>query len=270
MMKTIKNGLRIIGFAVLLLLMTGLRGFADDKDYPDRPNPPVLVNDFAQILSQDQVLELENKLEDFARTTSNQITIVTMKNLGGHDVEEYSVEVFNRWGLGQSDKNNGVLLLVSMDDHKAWITVGKGLQGVLTDAQSGIIFRNELRPAFKAGDYYKGLYDATEAIIAVTRGEYKADGLHRGEHDVPLTAIIIFIIFIIIIIRIIRGGGRGGGHYYSRGGWGSFFTGMFLGNMLGGWGGGDNDSGGWGGGDGGGFDGFGGGSTDGGGAGGSW
>lgn len=270
MMNRINKGFRILGILALVLVLTGLRSLADNKDYPDRPNPPVLVNDFAQVLSSDQVNQLENKLEDFARNTSNQITVVTMKNLGGHEVAEYSVEVFNRWGLGQSDKNNGVLLLVSMDDHKAWITVGKGLQGVLTDEQSGIIFRNELRPAFKAGDYYKGLNDATDAIIAVTKGEYKADASGKNDHNVSLTAIIVFVIFIIIIIRIFRGGGRGGGHYYSSGGWGSFLTGMFVGNILGGWGGGDNDSGGWGGGDGGGFDGFGGGSTDGGGAGGSW
>ncbi len=267
-MNRINSGLRLLGIMLLVLVMTGLRSKADDKVYPEKPNPPRLVNDLAHILSSDQVAQLENKLEEFARTTSNQVTIVTMKNLGGYDVQEYSVEVFNRWGLGQSDKNNGVLLLVSMDDHKAWITVGKGLEGVLTDAKSGLIFRNELRPAFKGGDYYKGLNDATDAIIAVTKGEYKADKAEKDD-NLPMTAIIIVIVFIIIIIRIFRGGGKGGGNYYSRGGWGSFFTGMFLGNMLGGGWGGDND-GGFGGGDGGGFGGFGGGSSGGGGAGGSW
>jgi uncharacterized protein len=258
----------------LLLLLAGYSSFADDKIYPDKPAPARLVNDFAHMMNSGETGQLEGKLDEFARTTSTQITIVTIKNLGGHDVQEYSVEVFNRWGLGQAGKNNGVLLLVSSDDRKAWITVGKGLEGVLTDAKSGIIFRNELKPAFKEGKYYEGLSRSADAIIAVTKGEYTNEkGTAQGNNHVPLKAIIVLIIFIVIILRIFRGGGGGGGNYMSGRGIGNFATGMLLGNMLGGgnrggWGGGG--SGGWGGGDGGGFGGFGGGSTGGGGAGGSW
>ena len=251
-------------------LFTGLHAFGDDKIYPDKPNPPMLVNDFAHMLSPEQVAQLESKLEGFANSTSTQITIVTIKNLGDHDVEEYSVEVFNRWGLGQTGKNNGVLLLASLDDRKAWITVGKGLEGVLTDDKSGLIFRNELVPAFKEQRYYDGLSDASDAIIAVTKGEYKADGIHQKQH-VPFAAVIIAIIFIIFIIRMFgRGGGGGGGNYMSGRGLGNLATGLFLGNMLGGGFGGDRGGGDGGGFGGGGFGGFGGGSTGGGGAGGSW
>ena len=258
--------MRLIGLS-LLFMVVGLHVFADDKIYPDKPNPARLVNDFAGMLNGGEAAQLEAKLDEFAKTTSTQITVVTIKNLGGHDVEEYSVEVFNRWGLGQAGKNNGVLLLVSADDRKAWITVGKGLEGVLTDDKSGLIFRNELVPAFKAGKYYQGLSDACEAIIAVTKGEYTADGLQKGHH-VPITGIIIFIVFIVIILSMFRGGG--GGNYMSGRGFGGFATGMILGNLLGG-GGRGGDGGGWGGGGGdGGFGGFGGGSTGGGGAGGSW
>ncbi len=270
-MYTLSARLRLFGLSLLFLLV-GLHAFADDKIYPDKPEPARLVNDFAHMLNVEQAALLEAKLAGFARETSTQITIVTIKNLGGHDVEEYSVEVFNRWGLGQQGKNNGVLLLASLDDRKAWITVGKGLEGVLTDAKSGLIFRNELVPAFKQGNYYEGLSNSTEAIIAVTKGEYKADGLQKGTH-IPFTAIIIIVVFIIFFLRMFRGGGGGGGNYMSGGGFGGFATGMLLGNLLGG---GGRDSGGWGGGDsggfggGGGFGGFGGGSTGGGGAGGSW
>ncbi len=256
---------------LFVLLIAGITAFADEKVYPDKPNPPRLVNDFANMLSPGQNTQLEQKLENFANATSTQITIVTVKNLAGHDVEEYSVEVFNRWGLGQAGKNNGVIMLVSLEDRKAWITVGKGLEGVLTDAKSGLIFRNELVPAFKAQDYYKGLSDASDAIIAVTKDEYKAEGVHKqSSGHFPITAIIILFIIIVFIIRIMRGGGGGGGNYMSGGGFGNFATGMILGNLLGG--GGRSSGGGWGGGDsgGGGFGGFGGGSTGGGGAGGSW
>jgi uncharacterized protein len=257
--------LRLPGL-LLVLLAAWSQAFAV-VNYPDKPNPPMLVNDFAHVLDQGQVAQLEAKLEDFARTTSTQITIITVDSLHGQDDEEYSVEIFNRWGLGQAGKNNGVLLLVSMSDHKGWITTGKGLEGVLTDLQSGQIFRNELVPAFRQGQYYKGLSDATDAIIAVTKGEYKADGLAKKPHGVPFAAIIIFIIFIIFIFRMI---GRGGGGNNGGGGMGNFLGGMLIGNMLGGGFGGRGDDGGGFGGGGGGFGGFGGGSTGGGGAGGSW
>ena len=259
----------------LLFVLVGITAFAEDKIYPDPQNPPVLVNDFAHMLNGGQAQQLEAKLVGFDRSTSTQITIVTVKNLAGHDVEEYSVEVFNRWGLGQKGKDNGVLLLVSLEDRKAWITVGKGLEGVLTDDKSGLIFRNEIVPAFKEQRYYDGLSDASDAIIAVTKGEYKNDGVHSKGQHVPFAAVIIGIIFIIFIIKMIGrgGGGGGGGNYISGGGFGNFATGMLLGNLLGGgFGGrgGDSDGGFGGGGDGGGFGGFGGGSTDGGCAGGSW
>lgn len=262
-------------FAALLLL----GGSALAKDiYPDVPNPPRLVNDFGHMLSSGEEDRLEHKLEGFARTTSTQITIVTVEDLQGHEVADYTVHVFNKWGIGQKGKNNGVLVLVSKNDRKAWITTGKGLEGVLTDAKTSRIFRNELRPAFKAGDYYGGLDKTADAIIAVTKGEYTADEVVDSDGG-SIVGVIVVIIFIIIILIVKgRGGGRGGGGgYMSNRGAGDIITGMLLNEMLrggrhrggnwggGGWGGGS--SGGWGGG---GFGGFGGGSSGGGGAGGSW
>ena len=278
-MMILKNRrIRLSLIYLLLVILSGFMARAEDKIYPDRPDPPRLVNDFAHVLNDNEAAQLEQKLDDFDRNTSTQITVVTIKNLGGYDVEEYSVQVFNRWGIGQKGKNNGVLLLVSMDDHKAWITVGKGLEGVLTDAKSGQIFRNELQPNFRQGKYYDGLARSADAIIAVTKGEYTADRRDSaGDQHFPLKAAIVFIIFIIIVLRILRGGGGGGndhdGGYMSGRGFRNFATGWFIGSLLSGgnrgsgWGGGGSD---WGGGGGGGFGGFGGGSTGGGGAGGSW
>ena len=266
--------LRLVGLSLLLLAWG--HSYAADSDYPEKPNPPRLVNDYAHVLNGGQVNQLEQKLDNFVAATSNQICIVVIPDLKGHDVEEYAVEVFNRWALGDKDRKNGVLLLVAINDHKAWISTGQGLQGVLTDARTGEIFRNQMEPAFKEGNYYQGLSDASDAIIAVTKGEYKGDDAQPRQKHLPITAIIILIIFVVFILRMFRGGGggNGGGNYMSGGGIGNLMTGMFLGNMLGGgFGrGGDNDGGGWGGGDGGGggFGGFGGGSTDGGGAGGGW
>ena len=259
---------------LLLVLFTSFTAVAANKVFPEPPNPPRLVNDFANMLNSGEREQLENKLVSFDRTTSTQITIVTITDLGGYDVSDYTIQLFNRWKIGQAGKNNGVLLLVSLNDRKAWITTGKGLEGVLTDAKTSRIFRNELKPAFKEGNYYGGLNQTVDAIIEVTKGEYKADKKNK-DGGIPLAAIIVIIIFILFIIKMTGGGGRGGnrrGGYMSSGGLGDIATGMIIGNLLNGgrggssWGGGSD----WGGGGGGGFGGFGGGSSGGGGAGGGW
>ncbi len=253
---------------LLLVLFTSFTAVAANKVFPEPPNPPRLVNDFANMLNSGEREQLENKLVSFDRTTSTQITIVTITDLGGYDVSDYTIQLFNRWKIGQAGKNNGVLLLVSLNDRKAWITTGKGLEGVLTDAKTSRIFRNELKPAFKVGNYFGGLNQSVDAIIEVTKGEYKADKKNK-DGGIPLAAIIVIIIFILFIIKMTGGGGRGGnrrGGYMSSGGLGDIATGMIIGNLLNGGRGGSD----WGGGGGGGFGGFGGGSSGGGGAGGGW
>lgn len=260
-----------IGLAVLLLV--GFVVQAADKDFPARPEPPMLVNDFAGMLSTAEEAQLEQKLEDYARNSSTQITIVTIKNLGGYDVSQYTFELGNRWGIGQKDKDNGVLILTSLEDRKGWIATGYGLEGVLTDALTGRIYRNEIVPRFKEGDYYGGFDKAADAIIAATKGEYTADKKDEEKGGKVPAAIIIIIVIVIYLIISRRGGGGGGGGYMSRRGSRGFGEGFLLGSLLGGgFGGRGGSSGGWGGGSGGGggFGGFGGGSFGGGGAGGSW
>lgn len=256
---------------VPFLLLLCLHAFADPQIYPDKPNPPRLVNDFAGMMSPQEQAQLEAKLEDFAQTTSNQITIVTIKSLGDYDVSDYAIGLGNKWGVGKSGKNNGVLVIASLQDHKINISTGKGLEGALTDLTCGQIIRNEMTPAFRNGDYFDGFSKAADAIIAATKGEYTADKEPQGRH-IPATAIIILAVIFIGIVQMFRGGGGGGGNYMSGRGFGGLATGFFLGNMLGGggrgWGGG-GDSG-FGGGGGGGFGGFGGGGFGGGGASGSW
>jgi uncharacterized protein len=259
-----------LGSMMLVLLLSVFTSFADYK-LPEQQTPPRLVNDFAHVLSGDQAQQLEEKLREFDRTTSTQISIVTIPTLDGYDVADYGLALFNKWGIGQAKKQNGVLLLAAIQDHKVTIRVGNGLEGVLTDAKSGLIIRNEIVPAFREKDYFTGLSNAATAVIAVTKGEYTSDGQIRQQKHVGGSAILIFIIFIIIILRVIGrgGGGGGGGSYMSRrGGLGGFATGMILGNLLGGGsrgGGGD-----WGGGGGSDWGGFGGGGSSGGGASGSW
>lgn len=263
----VKTGL--LAVAIILLCGLGVRA----QNIPEKPNPPRLVNDFAGMMSGDEQHELEAKLEGFARTTSNRIVVVTVKSLDGADVSQYAVQLGIKWGIGKSGKDNGVVVLASLDDHKINISTGKGLEGALTDIQCGKIIRNEMAPAFKEQHYYQGFSKAAEAIIAATKGEYQADK-NGGKKNISLTAIIIGIIFIVFIISFFRRkGGGGGGNYMSRGGSvDGFAAGWLLSSLLGGGsrGGGWGSGGGGGGDSGGGFGGFGGGDFGGGGASGSW
>lgn len=245
----------------------------NDKDFPPPPNPPRLVNDFAGMMTPPQQDNLEARLDSFNRATSTQITVVTIKSLGGYDVAEYATTLAHRWGVGQKDKDNGVILLASLDDRKINISVGEGLEGALTDLLSGQIIRNEITPEFKSGNYYRGFSKGVESIIAATQGEYTNDnpaGAAKPGISFGVLGLIIVIVILIAVASGGRGGGGRGGGYMSRRG-SDVLTGALIGSMLGrGFGGGGGFGGSSGGFGGGGFGGFGGGGFGGGGASGSW
>jgi len=241
----------------LLALVIIISSGSQAQDIPDAPNPPRLVNDLADALRDEEEDYLEQKLLGWEDSTSNQLAIVLVKSLDGMDVADYSVRLAEKWGIG-SKKNNGILLLVAMEDRKSRIEVGYGLEGRITDAISRRILADDLKPAFKEGKYLKGLDKATTHIISAAAGEYQAEAKapkSKKRKGIGWGA-ILFILFILYLMSRNRGGGGGG-----------FLTGMLLGNMLGGnrhssWGDFSSGSGS--------FGGFGGGSFGGGGASGDW
>jgi uncharacterized protein len=177
--------------------------------------------------------------------------------LEGDDIDSYAVRVFETWKLGQAKKDNGVLFLLSMQDRQMRIEVGYGLEGVLTDAISSRINRNEVAPYFRQSNYEDGVKAGVIAIIKAVQGTYKNENpvsSKRKKGRSPIGSIIFFIILIIIMSRKNRGGGGGAGGYWSA---------AMIGSMLGGGGGYGRSSGSWDSGDfgGGGFSG-GGGSSD--------
>jgi len=265
MMKAFTGCAKYAGIFLLSIFLCNSL-FAADGDFPPKPNPPMLVNDLAHVMDAGQSQQLEIKLENFARTTSTQITIVTVKSLGTYEISEYAVNLGRLWGIGQKEKNNGVLVLAAIDDHKVNISTGYGLEGALPDVVCAHIIRNEIVPSFKEGDYYQGFDKAADAIIAATKGEYKADDKGDGQEKKAPAAVIIIFIIIVIWVLSRRGGGGGGGYMSGRGyrGWGGPFFGGWGGGFGGGnWGGGSSGGSG-------GFGGFGGGSFGGGGSSGSW
>jgi uncharacterized protein len=261
---------KLICFISFLLL--GYLSFA--QNYPEKSN--TLVTDYTNTLSAENKQRLENKLVAFNDSSSTQIAVVILKSIGDYDINEYGAALGRKWGIGQQGKNNGILVLVALNDHKLTIQTGYGAEGALPDVIAEQIRTKDINPRFRQGDYYGGLDVGTDDIIKYTKGEYKADAKavpqQQGSSGGGIIAfIIIIIIFLIIIFRNRGGGGQVIG---SRGGASPFWW-FLAGSMLGssdrsgGWGG---FSGGDGGGSdsGGGFGGFGGGDFGGGGSGGSW
>src|ERR1043165_9812099 len=166
---------RVLTVVAFLLAYT-LPAFAQrDSEFPPRPSPPRLIYDLAGVMSADERELLEQKVRAFEGSTSNEISIVTVKSIGEYDVADYTTQLGNKWGVGKASKNNGVLILAAINDHRMNISVGKGLEGALTDLVSGRIIRNEMAPAFREGNYYRGFDRAVDAVAAATRGEYKGE-----------------------------------------------------------------------------------------------
>ncbi len=153
------------------------------------------VNDFASVLTVDQKNSLENKLTAFNASTSNEISVVTVKNLGGDYIEHYAAELFKAWGIGTKKNDNGVLLLVAVEDRQMRIEVGYGLEGALTDSISSSIIREDLTPAFKQNNFYGGIDAAVTSIIKVTQGEYVVTGSGKSSKlPISFEGVVIFLV----------------------------------------------------------------------------
>ena len=135
--------------------------------YQNPGNPTGFVNDYAGIFTPDQKTQLENKLTQFEQQTTSEVSVVTIKSLQGDTIENFAVKLFQDWGIGKKDKDNGVLLLVAIEDREVKIEVGYGLEGDLTDAQSYWIIQNEIIPKFKNNDYPGGISDGVEKIMGI-------------------------------------------------------------------------------------------------------
>ncbi|MEQ9415585.1 MAG: TPM domain-containing protein [Cyclobacteriaceae bacterium] len=132
------------------------------------------VHDDANVMSAAAVEHLESQLIAYEDSTSNQIAVLIVSSLEGDVLEEYSLRVAEKWKLGQKEKDNGALLLIAIEDRKMRIEVGYGLEGVLTDAMSNRIIRNEIAPEFRRGDYEAGVLAGVNGIISAIGGEYTA------------------------------------------------------------------------------------------------
>jgi uncharacterized protein len=251
MPKFFRSVAALVLFALFAVVATGAHAT------PSFPPLSGRVVDDAGILSEAAKDKLTAYLAEHEKQTGNQVVVVTLKDTGGTDLADYGYQLGRAWGIGQKGKNNGVLIEIAPSIHQTRIDVGYGLEGDLTDAQSKLIIENVMLPAFRKGDYDKGIINGTVNVLRTLGGnptgaEAIPEPRRHGE-DSPLGGIPIFLIIIFLVV-------------FGRHLWPLFFLGG-LGGGRGGWGGG---SGGWGGGSGGGGFSGGGGSFGGGGASGSW
>ena len=240
----------------------------------DKLKPQGYVSDFAHVLDNSSRAAVEEYAGRVEQATGVQMAIVTIDSLEGDPIEDVANSLFRKWGIGKKGKDEGVLLLLAIKDHRDRIEVGYGLEPTLPDGFAGSVLR-EARPLLRQGEYGQAVLAAAQQMgsrIAMAKGITLDFNLARPRIrqveprlSIPWPLIVLGLLFFFFLLR--RGGGGGGG----------FWTGLILGNLLGrggrgGWGGGGGfggyDSGGGGGG--GGFGGFGGGDSGGGGASSDW
>lgn len=253
--------MRQIQFLVLFLFLA-LTGFG--QEMPEPMSPKRIVNDFTGMFSSQELNALEQKLVNFNNSSSTQISVVTVKSLDGYDINDYAARLGEKWGIGQKGKDNGILVLVKpkvgREKGEVAISVGYGLEGVVPDAIASRIVRNEIIPAFQAGQYYAGVDKATSVLMDLSKGEYTADQyVEKSKGGFPFVILFALLFFILPLFTRRRRGYTAGS---------STAAGVPP-IFFGGFGGGGSSFGSFSGGSGG-FGGFGGGGFGGGGASGSW
>jgi uncharacterized protein len=250
---------------VFITLVIGVKSLPA-QNVLEKPSTPTLVTDKAGVLSPSELQFLESKLVRIDDSSSNQIAVVILPTLDGYPIEEYATKLFRAWGIGNKKTNNGILLLIAINDRKVRIEVGYGLEGAIPDITANNIINNDIKPAFKEGAYFDGINTATDNIAKAAVGEYKVARQKKSKDSAG--QIFLFFFILIIIFAILGRKGGNGGSNIGGGGFSDIATGMLLGSLLSG--GGRSSGSDWGGGGGGGFGGFGGGSSGGGGASGGW
>lgn len=188
--------------------------FADEISNP-APQTDIYLTDGAGMLSADAKDQLLTASKDLHEQTGAQFVIVTVPSLNGQSIEEYSNDLFNNWGIGDKDKNNGVLLLISKDDKKFRIEVGSGLEGTLTDAYCN----NELsilKDNFKKGDFDTGVLTVSKDICSsVSSGEEVTSNSHKlTEMQKEILLVVVILLIIIILFLFSSSGSSSSGGFY--------------------------------------------------------
>ncbi len=262
---SLKNKLKL--FSLLALTVACFTGPGLCAEQAEFPASRGYVNDFAGLLNSSNFQTINALAAALEQKTSAELVVVTLKTTGPYDIQDYSVRLWEQWKIGKAGKDNGLLLLVAVEDKKAWITTGYGLEGAVPDAEASKVYQNIIVPYFKQGKFSEGILAGTIALVDLVAQEYNIsiadlNSLHKQYvqpvEKTPLASFVetlFTLIFFILFFGfrmglfgfLLFGTGRRRGGYWHGGG---------IGGSSGGFGGG--------------FGGFGGGFSGGGGAGGGW
>ena len=189
----------------VLLLACGVLFTLAPSAQPVFPALTGRVVDDANLLSAADESELVSVLEAHAAKSTDQVVVVTLPSLQGYEIEEMGYQLGRYWGIGQKDKDNGVLLIVAPKERKVRIEVGRGLEPILTDALSKLIIENGILPRFRDGDVAGGIKAGVTDILAVLSGDAAELSARSQDTYDPLedwAAILIAIIWLIIFLSV--------------------------------------------------------------------
>lgn len=219
----------------IILLFSLVNPVFAEGQIPPKPSTSIYVQDYAGVISPEierEILRLGSELD---QKTTAQLVVVTVDSLEGIPREDYALNLFRTWGIGDKEKNNGVLLLIALNDRQSRIEVGYGLEGALPDGKTGRIQDNYLIPYFKEGDYNGGIYNTYVALAGeiaeeyqtTISGDFPVPPATEQTQSLPPWATLVIVVGIIILLYLdfrffggmltmmllssFRGGGRGGG-----------------------------------------------------------
>lgn len=188
------------------------------------------VTDNAGLLTQSQEAELEDLMGSYQQGTGHELSLLTVKSLGGRPIEEFALETARTWGVSGRNLNDGALLVVASEDRTMRFEVGQGLEDRLTDATCGRIIRDVIAPAFRDGRFYDGLREGIQAAHEAIGGEYgRLERAQRPEGAAGLICPVLLLLLFAVLAAISRKGGRSGG---ARTGGGGLLEAMLLGSLL--------------------------------------
>lgn len=209
---------------ILFLLLTVSQAWAQ-PNYPEHYSN--YVNDFAKMLSQMDTNALLGALEELERSAGIEITLVTIASLADYDAQsmplpDYAARLFDTWGVGDKEKNNGVMVLVSLNDREVWIEMGLGYAGQY-DAQMQTVVDTRMLPYFRNGEYSRGLYEGVNAVIGVVTGAAPVQpaGGYNSDQPNAWVGVVILVVIVLLIVACIAAGVN----FFRKGkkGWGAVF-----------------------------------------------
>lgn len=195
----LKGGVLVL-VSALLFVATGVA--AAGVNCPE--NPSGYISDYAEVLEDDS--QLEEALEAFEKETGHEVYVAVVDSLGESSGEDYATTLFNKWGIGKENLDNGALFLVGVNDRQVHIKSGYGLSSYLTGEVTKTIIDNDIAPAFSTGDFQGGVVKGVESILAAIQGDYRQEVEDNNGQGHWVFLIILLLVIASVVVISMAGG----------------------------------------------------------------